>query len=204
MTETDIHRIQKHMASKKAHDALNIWLEALDAADVSKVDAGTVAELTACMRESVGFRDAIVMSIIGKNHPRYADSTLRDYAFDPERSQQLIPWFENTMRRAVTLGGQHEDFPRARCAITLLLAMAIAVTPTDKALATEPLAIAGYTLWWMGDPFAESVLRQAFDINEGHTLANLVQQGINTGYWPGHSDISTENRPGIDKLANGI
>lgn len=158
-------------------EPLDDWLEGLDGR--SPVERGTMMALVAGMRETLSIRDALILSlVIDERHcPK---SQLMEFAARPHQART-----KRTMSRLLTWAFEDEgivpDMDRCSTGVDLMLEMAIAA-PVPYCV--QPLAVASYVLWWMGEPKAMEFALQCLLLDEDCSLAAMIFSAADRGVAP--------------------
>ncbi|KFI86348.1 hypothetical protein BREU_1526 [Bifidobacterium reuteri DSM 23975] len=159
-------------------EPLDEWLASLEDGTAS-LDDDTMAAFAVGMNETLSIRDALILSLIVDQN-RCPKSQLMEFAAKPHS--------EHARRRMGTLltaafedEGLVPDEERCRTGITMLLDIACA-SPVPYCI--QPLAVAAYALWWLGDSSAAALALQCLVLDEDCSLAAMVFSASDRGVFP--------------------
>ena len=182
MTSTSIK--ENPTTTQILHSAFAEWFDGLQTEHptLSKKTMETLAE---SMRKNMAVRDALLMSGICAGHSEYDTDKLREYALNPMRREQLAGWCERMMKWSFADAGQKVSKGKTAKAVEMLFDIAENVESIDVKLQSQPFAVIGYMLWWMGDERAMLCAMRAVALDEECSLAAIVVAAIHGDRWPG-------------------
>nr|WP_240542358.1 hypothetical protein [Bifidobacterium felsineum] len=159
-------------------DPLDEWLASLDDG-IAVLDAETMAVFAVGMNETLSIRDALILSLI-VDEQECPKSLLMEFASKPHSGKT-----KRRMSELLTRAFEDEritpDEERCRTGVTMLLNIAT-VSPVPYCI--QPLAVAAYTLWWLGDVSSAALAMQCLVLDEDCSLAAMVFSAADRGVFP--------------------
>jgi hypothetical protein len=134
------------------------------------------------MAEALAIRDALIVSLVaGRGQcDMHRMVAFASHPHDPRNARSMY----RLLRTAFE--DEHAELDRRRChaGIAMMCDMADAVPGRFK---VQPLAVAGYILWWMGEAKALEYALRALGLDQGCTLAAIVCSALEHGIGPANS-----------------
>ncbi|WP_152209973.1 DUF4192 family protein [Bifidobacterium cebidarum] len=159
-------------------DPLDEWLASLDDG-IAVLDAETMAVFAVGMNETLSIRDALILSLI-VDERECPKSLLMEFASRPHGEKA-----KRSMSELLTRAFEDEritpDEERCRTGVSMLLDIAT-VSPVPYCI--QPLAVAAYTLWWLGDVSSAALALQCLVLDEDCSLAAMVFSAADRGVFP--------------------
>ena len=159
-------------------DPLDEWLVNLDSGE-TVLDRDTMAAFAVGMNETLSIRDALILSLI-IDEQRCPKTQLMEFAARPHSKRN-----KRRMGELLTVAFEDEgivpDKERCHAGIAMLLDIADAA-PVPYCV--QPLAVAAYTLWWLGDSRAVTMALQCLLLDEECSLAAMVFSAAQRGVAP--------------------
>jgi hypothetical protein len=158
-----------------------VWMRRLDG-DGSCPSTQDLEALAVGMAEALAIRDALIVSLVAG---RGQCDKRRMVAFasrphDPRNARSMYRLLRSAFE------DEHAALDRRRChaGVAMMRDMADAVAGRFK---VQPLAVAGYILWWMGEGKALEYALRALGLDQGCTLAAIVCSALEQGVGPANS-----------------
>ncbi|MBT1175463.1 DUF4192 domain-containing protein [Bifidobacterium sp. LC6] len=159
-------------------EPLDAWLASLDDGSAD-LEADTMAAFAVGMNETLSIRDAIILSLV-IDQRQCPKSMLMEFAAKPH-SKHAKRRMSELLTAAFEDEGIVPDEERCRTGVDMLLTMA-ALSPVPYCI--QPMAVAAYTLWWLGDPSAAALALQCLILDEDCSLAAMVFSAADRGISP--------------------
>lgn len=126
-----------------------------------------MVRLAVAMHESMGMRDAVILSVISDLTPAKL-LTVGVHAAAPSTAQLVSSTLSKVFRDKTLV----PDAERTRRSSNFLIEV---VTRLPRAFTVQPLAVLGYLMWWMGRcDEADGASLRALSIDRSCTLASII------------------------------
>ncbi|KFI93464.1 hypothetical protein BISA_1552 [Bifidobacterium saguini DSM 23967] len=159
-------------------EPLDEWLASLDEG-IADLNPETMAAFAVGMNETLSIRDALILSII-IDRDVCPKAQLIEFASKPHSAHA-----KRRMSQLLTAAFEDEsimpDEDRCRTGVDMLLNIAM-ISPMPYCI--QPLAVAAYTLWWLGDSSAAALALQCLMLDEDCSLAAMVFSAADRGVFP--------------------
>lgn len=183
MMSTAFHEDRRERGPQQADadwvaEPLDEWLASLDEG-IADLEPETMAAFAVGMNETLSIRDALILSMI-VDRDICPKAQLMEFASEPHSAHA-----KRRMGQLLTSAFEDEDITpnedRCRTGIDMLLDIATA-SPVPYCI--QPLAVAAYTLWWLGDSSAAALALQCLVLDEDCSLAAMVFSAADRGVFP--------------------
>lgn len=137
------------------------------------------AALAVAMREILAVRDMLILSLI-MEPDRVGKRELIRFASRPHRTDTQRGLYD-LLGEAFDDAGHAPNTKRCRAGVTALIDMSRCM---PESFAVQPLAVAAYTLWWMGDRLALPCSLECLALDDDCSLAAIVCAACDHDVWP--------------------
>jgi hypothetical protein len=160
------------------------WMRGLETAAVASqhetvLEREDMAMLAVGMAETLSIRDALIVSLVA-GAGQCSERRMVAFAAHPHDPRNA-----RAMYRLLRGAFEDEQAPldRRRCRAGVGMMLDVAQFTSGR-FGVQPLAVAGYILWWLGDSSALRYALEALDRDDRCTLAAIICSALEHGIGP--------------------